>query len=388
MPTDRKMKICHITTRFDIGGMENGLVNICNGLDRSRFMSAICCLNGAGEMVQRLKPDVSFYNMNFKEGKSLSAIFNLALFFRKIKPDVVHTHAWGGGSFYGIVSAIIGRVPIIINGEHGIFFTKPRQILLQRLLFWLCDANLTVSNSLMIKTQKIIGVSKNKITVIKNGVDIYKYSGEYPKEAIFIRLKNEGFNFNPQSFIIFSIGSLKSDKMQIRLLKALRYIKIMEKSFIINLFIIGNGPDRKMLEDFTKEAQLSDIVFFLGTRDDIHELLSISDLLVSVSIEEGLSNVMLEAMSSGVPVVSTESLGAAELITNGINGFLVEQENADQLAEKIIQLYEDRSLLKNLGRNAKQIIHENYSITKMVQEYEKLYSFLAKKKGFSISKCI
>jgi len=305
-------------------------------------------------------------------------IFKMALLFRQRSIHIVHTHAWGGSSLYGILGARLARVPIVINGEHGLFFTKPRQILAQRILFHLCDSNLAVSESLKIRTHSILGVPLNKITVIKNGVDTERFTGSYPKDKTIRRLRDEGFSVEEESFFVVSIGTLKPDKAQIRFLRAIKKICNDEPGNKIKFLFIGDGDDRTSLESFVENEGIKNAVVFLGHRSDIPELLSVSSILVSTSFDEGLSNVMLEAMSSGIPIISTRSMGVAELINDGIDGFLVEQEDAVQLAEKIMMLYHDKSLLQTMGKNAKNLINQRYSIKKMVEGYEHLYLKLAK----------
>jgi len=303
-------------------------------------------------------------------------IVRLVRFFKLNNVHIVHNHAWGGGSFYGILGARIARVPAVINGEHGIFFDKPHQVLAQRVLFYLCDANLSVSETLKAKTNKILGVPLHKIQVIKNGVDTTKFSGSSAVSQVLLRLKEDGFFLDDRYFVIFSIGSLKPDKAQMRLLRAAKRIRKIEPENSIKYVFIGDGVDRASLLSFVEKEGLDESVVFLGHRSDVPELLSIADVLVSTSMDEGLSNVMLEAMSSGIPIIATKSLGTAELITDGIDGFLVEQEDEVQLSEVILKLYRDNSLLTKMGSNARELIYVRYSIERMVQGYERIYSSL------------
>ena len=169
--------VCHVVTTLGVGGMENGIVNLANNHNRDKFEIVICCLNTAGAMAERLKDDVRLCFLNENEGFSLTRILRVARFFRKLRPDIVHTHAWGGGSLYGVLGAKLASVPVVVNGEHGAYFTNKRQVLLQKILFSLCDYNLAVSNTLKIKTGEVLKVLVEKITVIRNGVDPVKFNG-------------------------------------------------------------------------------------------------------------------------------------------------------------------------------------------------------------------
>ena len=331
------INICHVLTRLDIGGMENGVVNICNELDRKLFKLTVCCLNSSGPMASRLLSDVEVCDLGLSEGKNLRNLLKVASYFRHASPDIVHTHAWGAGSIYGIVGARLAKVPIVINGEHGSFFTKKYQILIQRLLFHLCNANLAVSDSLKHKVEEILFVPADRITVIKNGVDTEIFSGNYSRSDTIERLYNEGFSIDEKNFNIISVGSLKPEKSQLTLLNAVCDNTILKSSVPVKVLLIGDGPDRPSLNMFVERYGLKDTVLFLGNRSDIPELLNIADLAVSTSVSkhEGLSNFILEAMASGVPVIATKSVGSKELINDNLNGYLIDENNIEELKQKI-----------------------------------------------------
>lgn len=376
-----KIKILHILNRLEIGGMENGIVNICNLLDRSKFIPMVCCLRDTypGPMVDRLTKDVYVYNMGYPEGKAPFSALRLAYFFLKLKPQIVHTHAWGNGCFHGIIGARLAAVPIVINGEHGL--QRNEHLLLKKLLFHLCNASLSVSDSLKDVSAKLLNVNEGKIAVIKNGVDTRLFSGRYSKNETFKKLNDEGYHLHEDSFYIICVGSIKYEKSQITLLKA---IKLLHDQNVINklkVLIIGDGQDRKALEDWTIQSGLGDVIKFLGIRSDLPELYSLSDIFVSTSLSkyEGLSNVILEALSSGSPVIATESLGTNELITNNLNGFLIPDNDIVVLAEKIKYLMNNPLERKRLSVNAQEFIKREFSIDKMIQQYETLYLNLLRK---------
>ncbi len=283
-----KIVLCHVVTSLGFGGMENGIINLANNHDRDKFEIVICCLNTAGAMAERLKDDVKLYVLHEKEGFSFTRILRVARFFRKLRPDIVHTHGWGGGSLYGILGAKLAGIPIVINGEHGSFFAKHNQMLLQRILFFLCNYNLSVSEALKIKTQEVLHVPPEKITVIRNGVDTSKFNGQYSVDKIVQVLQQEGYAIDSNSFNIFMVGSLKPLKGHIIFLKSLKEIKKQYSSINENVnqikgIIIGGGPDREKLQTFIQQNDLIDNVYFLGNRNDVAELLTVADLLVSAS---------------------------------------------------------------------------------------------------------
>ena len=185
-----KTKLIHVVNTINIGGMENGVINICNALDREKFAPPIiCCIWNKGQMADRFREDVKLVEMNFYGRLYPIYICKLFFLFRKEQADIVHTHGWGAGSHIGILAAKLARIPVIINGEHGSFFTKKNQLIIQKILFYACNYNLSVSETLKYKGADILKVPAKKIIVIKNGVDIDKFTGNYNRLCVREELK-------------------------------------------------------------------------------------------------------------------------------------------------------------------------------------------------------
>jgi len=373
---NHKITIMHVVSRLDMGGLENGIVNICNNLDRARFNPMICCLKGEGVMKARLKADVEVFCMNYPEGKHPFRPIHLAGFFNKIKPHIIHTHAWGMGSYEGILGAKIAKTPVIINGEHGSFFLKKHQVFIQRLLAIFCDEILSVSSSLKKEIVNKIGIPSKKIKVIYNGVDETVFTGNHDTTDLRFGIKERcDVSLDDESFVIGCIGSLKPEKNQMMLLNALLRCNSIRPTNTIKVIFLGDGPDRTLLETFVKKNKLNKQVIFLGQRNDIPIVLSLVDLLVSTSVPhwEGLSNVILEAMSSGVPVIATNSVGNNELVREGMNGYLIPSQNAVLLAERIDFMYSNSPERRRMSNNARTMVRDNFSIKKMIASYDQLY---------------
>lgn len=376
------IRIVHIVNSLETGGMENGVINICNNINRELFETSICCINGLGSMANRLDPSVHIVNMGFYRKNLIYYIFKLSKFFSNGGFDIVHAHGWGAGALLSVFAAKLAKVPVLINGEHGSFFTKKYQVYLQKKFYFLCDANLAVSNSLSDRVGDFLDIPKGKRSlVIRNGVDTGKFSGSYEKDQIFNKLEKDKFNIDRDAFNIFIVGSLKREKNQVLLINAVRNILLKSNNRTkINAIIVGDGSDRDYLENLVHEYGLAKNIYFLGNREDVAELLSIAHLLVSTSIgeHEGLSNVLLEAMSSYIPVIATRSVGTEEIVEHGINGYLIEENDLSSLVRYINTLISNPHLRQELGCHAHQYIVENFSIGKMVSEYECLYEKLIK----------
>lgn len=368
----KKIKICHVVASLDTGGMENGVINISNRMNREHFEPTVLCVKNAGSMANRLAPDVNLINFNAPEGRHPFRFSKLGKLFKQEGFSLIHTHGWGGCSFDSILGAKWGRVPLIVNGEHGAFFLHPRQVFLQKCIYKLCDANLSVSDALQENVTRHLGIPKNKITTITNGVDCDLFTGAHNTDNIEAEL-----NLPPASsnrITIGNIGSLKQTKNQALLLQAVSKLKHDKPDLDLVVLLIGEGPDRSMLETLANELGISEIIHFLGLRQDTPQLLSFIDLLVSVSTSEGMSNVTLESFSSEVPVVTTRSIGMNEIVQDGKTGYLLNESSVDELASKLLSIYQTpRQQLKQIGVTARRFVLENHSIDKMVRNYEDFY---------------
>lgn len=375
MPVDR-IKIAHIVTSLDTGGMENGIINLCNGHRRDTFEPAVYCLSSKGSMAERLKADVEIVDLSIPEGNLMTALYRLTQTYREKKPHIVHTHGIAGGSLPGIVGARLTGVPVVINGEHGTFFLRFHQILIQKFLSALCAINLSVSGALKQKVVHKLGISEDRIWVIPNGVDTNKFHEQYDSAHIISILEKEyGLLLREDSFIIGCVGSLKFEKNQKMLLEALRRMNEKDKAGRNIVLFVGEGPDLSDLQRFVNDSGLSRQVAFLGVRDNVPHWLSAMDVLVSTSISrhEGMSNVILEAMSSGLPVISTKSVGSMEILMHGVNGFLIEPNDIAQLSTYLTLLSSDQSLLAEMSEHAREYVCNAFSLEKMIFEYEKVY---------------
>ena len=176
-----KITVLHMVERLDVGGMENGVINIVNNIDDTRFHCIICCFSGPGALAERLNvPDKQLIVLDYGPGFHFLSVFKLANIFRKLQVDIVHTHGWGSRSFVAFLGAKLARIPICINGEHGVLHIDNKgQKVVQQMMSRMVDGTLSVSENLKQKIVAKLGLRPNSVTVIPNGVDTSKFSGSY-----------------------------------------------------------------------------------------------------------------------------------------------------------------------------------------------------------------
>ena len=364
--TDKKKTICHVIHSFDhIGGAENVIINLLNNLDDT-CKHVVCSLTAIGQIKNRVKnKNVSYYALNKNEGNDFFLPYRLYKVFRKEKVTVVHLRGWAT-LLEGYVAAKLSRVPRVIYSEHGRHFddvwnNKKLNIIVKRYLFSHVDRLMTVSSELKNELAALYKI-KRAITVIRNGVDSDKFkSGE--KKEIRVRL-----GFDGDMPIIGLVGRLVPGKNVHEFIEKIKKYKLNAQ-----IIVVGDGPMLAQIKHQITTCQLERQVCLLGARNDVADLLRIFDILAMPSQSEGLSNVIIEAMSSSLPVVAFDVGGNRELIDSAAGGYLCELNDWDDFFSKVLVLVDDQNLSRQFGDYNQEKIVQSFSLTNMYRSYEKLY---------------
>jgi sugar transferase (PEP-CTERM/EpsH1 system associated) len=291
-----------------------------------------------------------------------------------MKPAIVHTRN---------LSAIEAQIPAFflrgvktIHGVHGrdMFDLEGKNAkynLLRKLIRPLVSRYVTVSEDLRSWLQETIHVSTEKIVRIYNGVD----------QTLFTPRLDQRSDIAPSGFlpddalVIGTVGRLAEVKDQATLIRAFKLILERRSSPKIRfrLIIAGDGPLRRKLEELVSELGMGDVVWMAGNRDDIPDILKLLDIFVLPSLGEGISNTVLEAMATALPVVATRVGGNPELVEDGVNGYLVVPDDAESLAKAINQLMDNEELRDSMGRAGLKKVREQFHWDSTVENYLALY---------------
>jgi glycosyltransferase involved in cell wall biosynthesis len=408
------IKIVHVVHSLNVGGLENGLVNLLNNLDE-QFSHTILCLSQSGPMAQRIKNrNVAIIEMGLPTDRFRFPLVRLARLFRQISPDIVHTRGWS--SIDAISAARIACVPHVIHAEHGWEATDPEGQNLKRKLVRKCLSPLvrrfvTVSEDLRRWLTQSVGIAERKVTCIHNGVDTQRFaplSVEQCAKGMGHRAEGEGQQAagraqsaermaqsadrlsvvrSPQSAlsalrhrlglpvegVLFgTVGRLDPVKDHRSLLKA--FAPIARSDRPAYLLIAGDGPMQNEIAALVAQLGMGGEVLLLGERGDVPEILRALDVFALTSIAEGISNTILEAMASGLPVVATRVGGNPELLEDGITGQLVPVRDAMALTTAFESYLRDPKLRQEHGRNGRLRAEQCFSLDRMAARYAALYS--------------
>jgi sugar transferase (PEP-CTERM/EpsH1 system associated) len=356
--------VMHVLYRLQEGGTEYGVIKVVNGLDPALVTSSICSTTPATAVKSLLRPGVSLYECRRRDGNDPNLVWQLFRLFRRVRPDVVHTHAWGT-LCEGMIAARLARVPVVIHGEHGTLQLKPRQARVQRWAWRRAGHLLSVSSRLADRMAERVGVPRDHVTVIRNGVDLSRFATAPRDQA------RRALGLPPDALVLGAVGRLVEVKNHALLIDAAA--QLAASGVVCSIVIAGDGPLRADLEGRISALGLSDRVRLLGHRSDVEQVFAALDVFVLPSRSEGMSNTILEAMAAGLPVVATNVGGADELVVDGETGLLVHEGSVPALTTALRDLAADASRRTAMGRAGRLRIERQFSLKTMIREYERFY---------------
>jgi sugar transferase (PEP-CTERM/EpsH1 system associated) len=372
---ERRVKIAHIVYRLDFGGMENGVINLINGLPGDEFSHTVICLTYASRFGDRIRSkDVQVVELNKPEGNHLPTYWKVLRVLRDLRPDIVHSRNLGTLDLC-LVSKLAG-VAIHIHGEHGwsahdISGASVRHKFLRRAVNPLISRYLAVSDDISRWLTDAIGLPGDKISVIHNGVDVNRFSAPEGTDDSSVHCS--------EKVVLGTIG--RQD-----LVKGLDYfVGALEVLFrtrpelrsAVRVVIGGDGEEHDRIAALCDKAIFDGIVELPGIIEDVPAFMRELDFLVQPSLNEGISNTVLEAMASGIPVIATNVGGNPELIRPGVDGLLIPPRDIGSLCESIKYYIENQYVRQQHGRAAGDRARSTFSLPAMIENYRQFYSSVA-----------
>ena len=281
---------------------------------------------------------------------------------KRTKSDIIHAQNIGIGRFVYLLNKSLKK-PYVIwarGSDVDSLFTDKKVDALKKGLKK-ADAVISLTDDMKDKIKK---ACDREIFVIPNGIDLEQFKGLSKKD---LRKK---FGLNKTDKTILYVGTLRPVKGLTYLIRAMKTIDDKDAK----LLLVGRGPDRENLEELVKKLKIEKSVKFVGRvpNKDVFEYMCASDVLVLPSLSEGFPNVILEAMASGLPVVTTNVGGLPEIVKDNVNGFLVDLENSEQLSEKLSLLLKNDALRRTISKNNLNEA-KKYSWESVIDQLEKVY---------------
>jgi sugar transferase (PEP-CTERM/EpsH1 system associated) len=372
---DTRPLIAHVVHRFGIGGLENGLVNLVNRLPPKDFRHAVVCLTEPGEFRSRIaRSDVEVVGIGKRAGKDPGAYLRLARVFARLKPAIVHTRNLGTIDCQWVAAAmgVRGR----IHGEHGwdvvdLHGTNARYRRLRRMVSPFVKYFVPMSRDLARWLETDVGIPPRKIRQLYNGVD----TDRFQPRASGTRAAALAEFAPPGTFLVGSVLRLEPVKDPCAIVTA--FAQAVRESGgrgeSLRLALIGGGPLEGRVHALVRDLGLERQCWLAGARHDVAELTASFDLFVLASLNEGISNTILEAMASGVPVVATDVGGNRELLLPGETGALVPAGEQAALAAAMRAYAAEPARARAHGEQARRHAVASFGIEAMVGRYQSLY---------------
>ena len=371
---DRRIHVLFfIDEFFDAhGGAEGALVRMTRHLPKDKFRCSVVTFHGKN--ADRTAFDCPFYVFELttiSDWHAVKMAFRLRSLIRREKVDIVHTFFETSDLWGGLV-AKLSRRPLLISSRRDMgILRRSRHSLFYRLLGPMYDQVQAVSNQVREFAIREDGLNPNKVVTVYNGIELDQLN---PAKD---QLTRKSLGVEHASHVILSVGNVRPVKGFDVLVRA---AAIVCKQFPQAAFLIAGHfhdvPYSKQLLALREELGLTNNVLFLGLRADVNAILPLGDLFCLPSRSEGLSNALLEAMAHSLPAVATRVGGNPEVVEDGQTGFLVESEDAQAMAEKILVLLKDPALASSMGETGRQMLESKFTVERMVSRLVSLYDAL------------
>jgi L-malate glycosyltransferase len=372
------VRILHINSSRSVGGGERHLIDLVNGLvDHSNEIYLALPLSSPLHLEFTSFPDSNILNIGMRNALDVSSALRLSHFIKEKRIELVHAHLARDYPLAAFATRRTGNIPLVLT--RHVLFKLSR---LHSLLFTSNTHFIAVSESVAkrLRDQKL--VSKDRITTIHNGIDVDRFNlsdNRIVREDCRRRLPTKA------KFLVGTVGHLSSIKGMEEFIRAAAIV--LKKRKDVEFIIVGEDKSRKKenrraIEQLINRLSLENHIHLTGWVDDVLPIYLALDIFVSTARVEPFGLAIVEAMASKLPVIATRSEGALEIIKENQTGRLIPINDADVLAESIIELLDNEMERKRLGEEAQRSAREEFSKERMIKDTEQFYrSILLKDKS-------
>lgn len=359
------MRILQVVPTSGAGGAEQIVLSLAKSLKENGSDVAVASPGSDPYLFQKLKEsDIKAFPLATQDRKW--QIFEIAKVIKTFRPDIIHSHMFDA-NLPSTLASLISRKPIILTIHSTVYELETwKRKLINALLSRCVSQVVAVSKAVALKLNSA-GVPANKIICIYNGVDVSQFMGDSKNKF------RQELCIPDDSRLMGMVANLRPAKDHEMAIKAAAMV--IKKVPKTHFMMVGDGVDKtaQALMRLREYLGVSRNVHFLGFREDIPNVLKSLDLFVLASKVEGLPVSIIEAMAAGLPVVASNVGGIAELIEEGITGFLVPPGDYNRLAEKIKVILQNPTLAKSMGIEGRKKILNNFSLEAMKNAYYSLY---------------
>ncbi len=366
----------YVITKLELGGAQKQLLSLIRHLDKEKFRVFLLtaqrgvlfpeALSIKGLTVRRSR----WLERSINPLKDFLALIEVYSFIKKNKIEFVHTHSSKAG-ILGRVAARWAKAKVVIHTVHGWSFND-YQPLLKRLCFiWLERLTARYTDKIIVVSGYDLQIGINKRIGTEAKYEIIRYGIDYAEFNLGKRDLRQELGVGMNDLLVGMVACFKPQKAPQDFIKLAFLISraLPDVKFVL----AGDGVLRKKIEKLISDNKLQRKFFLMGWRRDIPEILSAIDVFVLTSLWEGLPISVLEAMASSKPVVSTDTGGIREVISDGRNGFLFARHDMETMSDRVVALLRNEGLRRKIGIDAKNSLRDGYCLENMVRDTENLY---------------
>ena len=373
--------ILHVVHRFDVGGLENGVVNLINHMPEGAYRHAVLSLTDVTSFKARVqRSDVQFLALHKVPGHAIRLYPQIARLLRAMRPAIVHTRNLA--ALEAVVPAWFSGVPVRVHGEHGrdvedLDGSSRKYQCLRRLYRPFVTQYVALSGDLAGYLEHKVHVPPARIAQIYNGVDSARFHA-----APSTRPRIAGCTFGgDEHWLVGSVGRMQQVKDHATLARA--FVRVLEIEPALRkrlrLVLVGDGPLRAQVHELLRAAGVADLAWLPGERADVPDIMRGLNCFVLPSLAEGISNTILEAMSTGLPVIATDVGGNAELVRHGRSGEVVPAADVQAMAASLLRMVRDPERATVMGLEGRADVEQRFSLQAMVTTYQDLYDRLLRR---------
>lgn len=378
IPYMQPLRILHLIDTGGPGGGETVLLSLLGELSRSGWESHVVLPDRDWLFSQLEARDVAHSIHRSRSSFDLRFLFALGRELRAFRPALVHAHFLTSGVYGSLATEIFYPCPLVctFHGVPDVDTSDPFLPVKARILSRTRNRVVYVSRHLRGHLEAVLGVPERLGLVVHNGVEF-----RTPTGSAGLR---RALDLSPSDFLVGAVGNIRMAKDYPNLLQAARLVCDQRSD---TYFVIAGGGGNRLMQELLRlkgELDLDERVRFLGFRPDVSALLAEMDVFISSSVNEGLPLASVEAMGLGKPVVLTRCGGVPELVEDGVNGLLVPPKNPGALARGIMAVLDNPRLAERIAASARGATRAEFSLTKMVKSYQRLYLNLIARYGIGL----
>ncbi len=389
----RVIKIVRVISRLNIGGPAIHTILLSSALNRDGYEDILVCGESSeseGDMlylaraegvtplvIPSLKRDISLR-------QDMRAFLRLYSILKREKPDIIHTHTAKAGTL-GRLAAMLAGVPIKVHTFHGHIFNgyfHPFKakffLLIERFLALFTDRVIAVSETVRHEiVNKLKIASRAKSAVIPLGLDIGKFLRCEERRGAF----RKSLGLDRETLLVGIVGRLVPIKNHRMFIEVARKVIESDAGLKVKFLIIGDGELKSGLKEHVARSGLQDSIIFLGWVKDLAGAYADLDIVALTSLNEGTPVSIIEAMASGRAVIATNVGGVADLVDDGVNGFLAKASDTDGFFKKLESLAKDQNLRIEFGASARRSVAAKYAKERLIKDVESLYDELMRERS-------